>query len=740
MKRIKLHLLLTAGAALAAATPAFAQQGSDAQATAENAAEASDGTAQIADIVVTANRRSEKLQDVPIAISAFGAADLNATGTANAQDLASVTPGLMMANQSAALTPFIRGVGATDNTVGQEAAVATYVDGVYISSVYGSLFSFNNIERVEVLKGPQGTLFGRNATGGLIHIITRDPSHDTKIEGGVSYGSYNTVGARLYGTTGLGDNAAADIAVIYKHQSDGWGRNINLNRDIGFGGNDFAARSKFVFTPTDATTIKLSADYSQTKGIDIGSVKNILPGAIGADGKGPTAGFYNNRSGYDEYVNTKQGGGSLNIMHDFGAFSVNSITAYRKTQVVQAFDNDTTPVRQIDVLIDNQTYRTFTQELQLLSPSSSPIGWIVGAFYMRDKSGFDGPVGLGLYGADVGGTGVLIKGDIVTQSYSVFGEVTVPLGEATKLTGGIRYTHDKRTITGSTDLVGTSNPGDNNVILNLAPRTTYPSFSEGKPTWRVSLAHNFTSDVMAYASYNRGFKSGNFNTTAPFAPPFRSESIDAYEVGFKIEALDRRLRLNGAGFIYKYKNIQLTKLSGSSLFITNATSADVKGIDIDGELVATDWLRLRFGAAFLDTKYNEFTGAQFSVRNPNGTTSILQGGTLTGNDLTRSPHTTLNVGAFMSHPMAGGKVNANANYVHNSGFFWEPDNRLKQPSYGLLNAQLGWSAEDDRWGINLFAKNLTKTKYSVWQVATTNGDQYAPAAPRTWGAELTFKY
>lgn len=740
MNRVKKHLLLTASAMLIAAGPAFAQEAPVVKPTEDGSEQASDNSGQIADIVVTATRRSEKLQDVPIAISAFGAAELNATGTANAQDLAAVTPGLMMANQSAALTPFIRGVGATDNTVGQEAAVATYVDGVYISSVYGSLFSFNNIQRVEVLKGPQGTLFGRNATGGLIHVITRDPSSRTKVEGAVSYGSYNTVGAKLYATTGLGDNAAADIALLYKHQSDGWGRNVNLNRGIGFGGNDFAARSKFVLTPGDATTIKLSADYSQTKGIDIGSVKNILPGSIGVDGNGPTPGFYNDRAGYDEYVNTKQGGGSLNIMHDFGAFSVNSITAYRKTRVVQAFDNDATPIRQIDVLIDNQTYRTFTQEVQLLSPSSSRVSWILGAFYMRDKSGFDDPVGLGLYGADLGGTGVLIKGDIATRSYSVFGEVTVPLGDSTKLTGGARYTHDKRTITGSTDLVGTSNPGDNTVILNLAPRTTYPSFSEGKPTWRVTLAHNFTPDIMVYASYNRGFKSGNFNTTAPFAPPFRSETIDAFEVGFKAEAFDRRLRLNGAGFMYKYKNLQLTKLSGSSLFITNATSADVKGIDIDGELVATDWLRFRFGAALLDAKFNEFTGAQFSVRNPNGTTSILQGGTLTGNDLTRSPHTTLNFGAFASYPLAGGKLNANVNYLHNSGFFWEPDNRLKQPSYGLLNAQIGWTADAGRWGINLFAKNLTKTKYSVWQVATSNGDLYAPAAPRTVGVELSFKY
>jgi iron complex outermembrane recepter protein len=731
-KTIQNLLIASTAMSLALCAPAYAQ-GSAAPAAAE---EADTG---IADIIVTATRRDEKLQTVPISISAFGAAELAATGTSNAQDLAGVTPGLTMANQSAALTPFIRGVGATDNTVGQEAAVATYVDGVYIGSVYGSLFSFNNIERVEVLKGPQGTLFGRNATGGLIHVITKDPSQTTSVQAAVSYGSYNTVGAKLYATTGLGENLATDIAVIYKHQDKGWGNNVNLNREIGFGGNDFAARSKIVLTPGSDTTIKLSLDYSETKGLDIGSVKNILPGSVGVDSLGSTPGFYNDRAGYDEYVNTKQSGASLNINHDLGGLSVNSISSYRKTKVVQAFDNDATPVRQIDVLIDNQTYRTFTQELQLLSPASSSLKWILGAFYMHDKSGFDGPLGLGLYGTDVGGTGVLIKSDIKTTSYSVFGEATLPLGEATKLTGGIRYTHDKRTITGGIDVVGTNIPGDGTVVFVALPSATYPSFSEGKPTWRVTLSHQLTPEVLTYASYNRGFKSGNFNTTSPFDAPFKSESIDAYEVGFKAQAFDNRLRLNAAAFLYKYENLQLTRLRGASLFISNAAAADIKGIDFDGEIVATDWLRFRFGAALLDTKFGTFIG-DYSIRNANGTTSKLTGATLTGNDLTRSPHTTFNIGTFANVPVGNGKIKASANYVYNSGYFWEPDNRLKQKAYGLLNAEIGWSDAEDRLGVRFYVKNLTKTQYSAWQVSTTNGDLYAPAAPRTMGAELSFKF
>ena len=468
-----------------------------------------------------------------------------------------------------------------------------------------------------------------------------------------------------------------------------------------------------------------------------------MPGSTGADGHSATAGFYNDRAGIPEFVNTVQGGGSLTIKHDFGALNFNSITSYRKTHVDQGFDNDSTPVAAVDVLINDQETRTFTQEVQLLSPSSSKISWIVGGFFMRDRSGFDGPIGLGLYGSIAGGTGVLIHGDIDTQSYSGYAEATLPLDDNTKLTGGIRYTHDKRTVGGGTNLVGTNVPGDSHVIFVIAPYTVQPSFSQGQPTWRANISHNFDRDVMVYASYNRGFKSGNFNLTAPSSPAYKAEKIDAYEVGFKAETPDHKLRLNAAAFIYKYKDLQLTQLTGGSLNITNAASANIKGIDVDGQIIATSWLNFRFGGALLDAKYANYTGAQFSVRNPDGTTTIGSGGPqgdLSGFDLTRSPHATANIGAFVAYPVGDGKLKANVNYAYNSGFKWESDNRLKQNAYGLVNAQIGWNAPNDRFSVDVFAKNLTNTKYSVWMVSTTNGDLYAPAAPRLWGAELNFKY
>ncbi|CAN5204826.1 TonB-dependent receptor [soil metagenome] len=733
--------ILCGAAASLTALAGGAQAQSSVQNPPVSASPATDDGARIDEIIVTATRRSESLQKVAIAVSAFGAQELQATGTTTTQDLAAVTPGLTIANQSAAITPFIRGVGAVDNTVGQEAAVATYVDGVYISSVYGSLFTFNNIERIEVLKGPQGTLFGRNATGGLIQIVTKDPGQQPVLEGAVNYANYSTVGGRLYAATPLTDNLAVDFAGVYRHQSKGYGRNVNLNRDIGFGGNDLALRSKMVWEPNSDTTIKLAVDYDKNEGSDIGSVKNVLPGAIGADGLGSTPGFHNNRSSYDEYVDTKQGGVSLNAFHDFGGVSLQSISAYRKTKVVQAFDNDASTARAIDVLIDNQTYRTYTQELQLLSAPGSTIRWIVGGFYLHDKSGFDGPVGLGLYGADVGGTGVLIHGDITTDSVSGFGEVTIPLGASTTITAGARYTNDQRSITGQTVVVGSNVPGSTNVIVALPVGNG--DFKESKPTWRVSLNHNFTPEILGYISYNRGFKSGNFNTVAPSDPAFNSEVIDAYEVGAKTTFFDHRLRFNAAAFYYKYDNLQLNQLSGSSLRTTNAGAAEIKGVDVDGEFAVSSNLRLRFGAALLDAEYSDYTGAQWSVRNPNGTTTIGSGGPngdLTGNSLTRSPKATFNIGAFGTFPLGDGKIEANGTYVYNSGFYWEPDNRLKQRSYGLVNGQIGWTPDTGRWGVKAFVKNLFDKEYSVWQVATTNGDLYAPAPPRTFGGELSFKF
>lgn len=733
------RLLTSAALSLCWAAPAFAQQApADAgQNSATPAPPADDQpSAGIADIVVTANRREERLQDVPIAVAAYGSAELKASGANTVQDLGNLTPGLTIANQSAGITPFIRGIGAVDNTLGQEGAVAVYVDGVYMPSAYASLFSFNNIERVEVLKGPQGTLFGRNATGGLIHVITRDPGKNAQFEGSVSYGNYDTFKAQAYAAGPLTDTLALSVAGIFSHQGDGFGRNFTLNRDVGFGGNDRAIRGKLVWEPTDATTVKLSADYSLTKHSDLGSVKTFLPGAVSTlDGLGAPGGWWDVRGGAIEGIQTKQYGTSLNINHDFGGVSLVSISSVRKGKVVQSFDNDGTPAVALDAYIDSQRTRTVTQEIQLLSDPSSSIKWIVGGFFLDDRSSFAAPNGLGLFGSAVG-TAVLIQNTIKTRSYSGFGEVTVPLGEQTEFTGGIRYTSDKRSIFGKTDVLTASTPG---APLFLSIPSVAQNNTENKPSWRAVLNHKFTPEIMTYLSYNRGFKSGNFNAVTASDAPFKSETVDAFEVGLKSKLFDNRLRFNLAAFYYKYSNLQLSVLQGFNLATINAANSRILGADLDGEFAFTNDLRLRFGASYLNTKFQDFPNAQCSSRSPGGITTLFVCDA-TGNNLTRSPKFTATLSPAFGFDTNFGRIDMSATYVYNSGFYWEPDNRIKQSSYSLLSGQVGWTDLSKRFGVKAFAKNLTNEKYALWMVAFAFGDEYAAAPPRTYGVEANFKF
>jgi iron complex outermembrane receptor protein len=217
------------------------------------------------EIVVTAQRRSENLQNVPVAVTAISAAQLEASGINTSQDLSLVTPGLVTPQAAGYIQPHIRGVGTTSNGPGIEMPVATYIDGVYLASAPASLMTLNSVERIEVLKGPQGTLFGRNATGGLIQVVTKDPQHDPSLSSDITYGNYQDVASDLYATAGLTSNLAADIALHYEYQGEAWGRNLDTGEPVGRLSNDVASRTKFLFDASDTTQIRLALDYEQRK-------------------------------------------------------------------------------------------------------------------------------------------------------------------------------------------------------------------------------------------------------------------------------------------------------------------------------------------------------------------------------------------------------------------------------------------------------------------------------------------
>jgi iron complex outermembrane receptor protein len=343
----------------------------------------------IEEIVVTAQRRAENLQDVPIAITATSGEALERSGVTNAQEIEIVTPGLSFATVGSYAQPRIRGVGTSADAATLENPVAMYVDGVYYAHQAGSVLTLNNIEQVEVIKGPQGTLFGRNATGGLIQITTRQPTQESTGRFSVGYGNYDTFTANAYLAGGITDNLAADIAVYYRDQGEGYGVNRATGQDVQIMEN-LAARSKWVLTPSDDTTVTFIVDAAR----DDGAIALApAPGttALGGGTLLPaqdvdTPAPYKNRN--------EQAGASLKIEHSFSPFDLVSISAYRENDDVVYFPNATNnPATMTLVTLDDENFRQASQELQLLSNKDSSFSWTTGVYLFWSEGGWK-PVGI----------------------------------------------------------------------------------------------------------------------------------------------------------------------------------------------------------------------------------------------------------------------------------------------------------------------------------------------------------
>lgn len=688
-------------------------------------------TGGLADIVVTAQRRSENLQDVPIAVTAIDAGALDAKGITNTVDLASVTPGLTYTTVVGSALPRIRGIGAATSLGGNENPVATYVDGVYIASAAGSVLSFNNIAQVAVLKGPQGTLFGRNATGGLIQVTTRDPQDDPEGLASVTYGNLNTIGGSLYLTGGLTDSLAADLAIYFNDQHDGFGRNLTTGTDVNKA-RDLALRSKFKLALGPDTTVRLAVDYSTS--IAAAPAFRPLYGSLPITGVPFRGGKFDIENDIDPRVTNEQGGGSVQVTHDFGDVNLVSITAYRKGSFRAIFDIDKLPVfiSRSD-LSDKQ--RQFSQELQLLSTGSGNFRWVLGAYYFA-SSGAYAPLIIDNVPSDI-----VIRSEQKTKSYAAFGQATYNFTERTGLTLGLRYTKEDK------DYVATGQVVLANGVTVNNPTVT-GQLDASKITWRVALDHHFNDDVLGYLSYNRGFKSGGFNPQRFVQPlaPFDPEILDAIEAGVKADLLDRHLRINGAAFYYEYKNIQINSFQGGISTIYNAASARLYGLDLDATAAVSRNLTFTMGLSLLHHRYGDFPGAVISTPAvPNGTTirggNVITTGNARGNRLSLTPDWTVNVGADYRIPLRSGGILLSANYFHSDGWRAEADNRIGQGPYDLVNASVTWNiGDDERYSVKLFGKNLGNVAYAVQMNAQPQSDGIAIGAGRSYGVTLGAKF
>ena len=687
-------------------------------------APAASGGDVIEQIVVTAQRRSESLQQVPIAVSALNSDQLTEHGIADSTSLAMTVPNLDISQNGTVLSLYMRGVGSNASDPNDEASVATYVDGVYIASPLGNMFDFNNIERVEVLKGPQGTLIGRNATGGVIQVITRDPDQTPSGEASVTYGNYNTVGGTAYLTTGITPDLAADIAAVYSNNLDGYGTDINLHNPI-MRDENLGLRSKWMWTPDATTKVRLAADYTMVR--SDGTNYQLAPGVIGADGVTGYPGPYKTDTNERNLDDVDNWGLALTVDKDFGGARLVSISAYREITGQYDLDEDSTPAPVVNSFI-HQLARTFSQELQLLSPNdpSSKLQWTLGAYYFNATYAYD-PITIGGLAAGGPDAAENIFGTQYTRSASIYGQATYEILPETRLTAGLRYTDEQQNVKSDVQVGG---------VVVLTP----PNLSQttDRPTWRLALDHQFTPDILGYVSYNRGMKSGGYNLITPGAPGYRSEILDAYEIGVKSDLFDHAARINIAGFYYDYNDIQVQNIQAGGVNTVNAASANIKGIDGDFKFVPLHNLTLSTNVGYTYGTYDNFENATYTPPSPLDGPQVA--GDASGNRLINSPRWTVSGSIDYTIPVEFGQFVTDFTISHTGMTFVAADNRLTNPAHTVANASITWDSRDDDYSVQLWGRNIFDERYYASRVETAVGDLQYLAPPATFGVTLTTRF
>ncbi|WP_176593968.1 TonB-dependent receptor [Sphingobium sp. EM0848] len=683
-----------------------------------------------ADIIVTANRRAERLQDVPIAVNVLSTQALRSANVSDTQFLANLVPGLSITKTNSSQY-FLRGIGTSSTTVNSEQSVAAYIDGVYVYTTYGSL-SLANLERVEVLRGPQGTLFGRNTTGGVIQAVTRDPLAAPSLEGEIGYGNYRTVTGKFYGNVHLASNLGVSLAVDFRDQGRGYGFNRIAN-EATFFRDDVTARAKIAYEPTDNSTITAFFQYRHIKDSGI----NYIPiaGTRGLDGvDGSAYGRFDVRAEaknafrFDSYL------GYLRVEQNVLDFArLTSITSYHDAQPLAHFDQDATPLN-IVTAVQTLRYRNVSQEIQLASQGSTPLSWVVGAYYYNALATI---LPLDLTGSFTGAAGQLrYFRKQRSESIAGFWQLTYAFAPHSKITAGLRYTREEAKLPeGLYTLVGRDpNP------MRL-PFAADNQDSDGW-TWRLALDHQFTGSIMGYVSWNRGLKSGGFTLSgATKLPGYSPESLDSYEGGLKMSFLNGRVRINPAAFLYKFRDIQYSVLTAGGSAITNAARATISGFDLDMGVKVSGRLELNSAFEYLHSRFDSFSNATFfiPVKAPGGGAVTLNNQNADGHSLPYAPKTSASFGFGYTAPLGGGDLRFDGTARYADDQFVGPSNLFVNPSYTLVSAGLGWTSGDRRLGVRLWADNLFDRNYSTQVFESAVGVFRIPGPPRTYGVTLSTK-
>jgi len=764
MKSVSLGVLLTLGVA----SPSFAQT------TANAPADESD--TGVGEIVVTAQRTEQRLQDVPISISAFSAEDLKRTGTEDITRLNQTTPGFSFGRSGLEARPAIRGV-RTENVAGNgDPTIGFYVDDVYQSRAAQAGQPFVDVARVEVLRGPQGTLFGRNVFGGAVSVVSALPSKEFDFGGDVTVGNYGRVGVTGFVSIPLSDTFGIRVAGV-RETRDGYVRNIVVP------GNDLYSRdTKFVrgtalWTPTDGLEVIVRGSYWEEGGTGgqafgykpQGGFVNPNDTQANYDARGgrdltgilvPNLNFFSLASGQrdgiadfqgrdlgvtvnpDPYVwqgqlrsfaKLEQTAISAQIKYSTDAIFVRSITSFQDFSYVANSGEVAGPTAAESRQIRGS--KATSQELQVGGVDTKPFQWIVGLYYLNDEvfdefGSFRTNINDGIAGSRGPFTAkVISKAAYAQASYYVLPQL--------RLTGGIRYTEDKKTfdVTNYRIVAG----------VDVVNNTFKLAGTFKKTTWRAGVDFFATDDNLIYANVSTGFRSGGFNGgagTNPLIPAtFAPETVTAYEIGSKNRFLDGKIQLNLALYRNDFSDLQvqnqfvvgLTTLSA----IRNAGRAFAEGIEIDLQARPTPALTLNATANFVNAKYTDYiTGA------PPNYPAAPAGFSLAGKRIPFNPKSKFTFGARYDIDLGGsGTITPSANAIVSSSYYNTDYNTVLdiQRAYAKFDARLAWRSTDDRYGIDLFVENIGDIAVKNRGVFGSQGLNASYETPRFYGVKLSIR-
>lgn len=708
-----------------------------------------DGATAVDDVIVTARRRAEVLQDVPVAVTAVSAETLENRGTADITELARSTPSLTLNSargSNSTLISFIRGVGQQDPLWGFDPGVGLYVDDVYLARPQAAVLDVFDVQRIEVLRGPQGTLYGRNTIGGAIKYVTRRIGDEPLISMRGAYGSYDQFDAIGSISGPITENFGIS-ATVARYLRDGYGKNLNTNTEH-YNKDVLAARVSAEWTPDDSLFFRLAADYVNDGSNARHGHREFAP---------IPAGVYDTNAGAGDKNEVETRGISLTGEWEANDWlTLKSITAYRDgfTRGNIDFDGQPAPILDIPAEYDDDQ---FSQEFQALFEGDRWSG-VAGLFFLdaTASGAFDTVVGLA-------NLTTLTSGSVDTKSWSAFGDFSYDLTDQLSFSVGGRFTHDEKTGTVfRQQYLGIRSPhfGNAAAVPLGAPRTNYTDTKEFEEfTPRVSVSYEFTPDMTAYASWGRGFKSGGFdmrgdavlypNTVNGYEP----ETVETIELGLKGRLFDN-FTFATAVFDSAYEDQQITTQypSGATVasVVDNVGQSSIRGWEFEGQLRLTDNFVVNGMLSYIDAQFDEFL-AYIPTGPLNTTCPTLVGcfvDVSSQRDFQNTPEWTGSIGFTYTHNFSDGShlnFTPSAAYRGDYQQFETPAPLLDQEAYWMYDAAAVWTSASDRWTVALNGKNLSDERYKTggynFPAAITGNSVIAfYGAPRTYTFSVGVKF